>query len=38
MITRQLRASGLSVVRIWEHDLQKDITGCLRHLNLHLQQ
>jgi DNA mismatch endonuclease, patch repair protein len=38
MTARRLRALGLCVVRIWEHDLDKNLVGCLQRLRLYLQR
>ena len=31
-VTRRLRADGLSVVRLWEHDIEKRPASCLRRI------
>ncbi len=36
--TRKLRRDGWSVLRIWEHDIQKNPEKCMRKINLKFSQ
>ena len=37
-VTRRLRADGWSVVRLWEHDIEKNPAACLRRIRKNIPQ
>ena len=37
-VSRKLRADGWSVVRLWEHDIEKNPAACLRRISKNIPQ
>lgn len=34
--TNELREAGCNVIRVWEHELQQDLPGCIKRIDLAL--